>query len=56
MRGNKYELVLYHHNTNAILAKALNSCLEYKLINTQIYIDNYLKVRGFILKIQILDN
>ena len=55
-RGNKYVMVLYHYDTNAILAKALKSRAEQELVNAQEYLHKYLKARGFQPEVQILDN
>jgi hypothetical protein len=55
-QGNKYVLVLYEYNTNAILTEALKSRTATEMLHAHTKLCNYLKTRGFQPKIHWLDN
>ena len=45
-RGSKYLMVLYAHDSNAILAEPLTSCSERKLILATRVLYSYISARG----------
>ena len=56
LRGNKYLMVLYDHDSNAILAEPLTSRNKRKLIRFTRVLRAYLSDRGLTPQYQILDN
>ena len=55
-RGSKYLMVLYDHESNAILAEPLTSCSERKLIRATRVLHSYLSDHGLTPQYQMLDN
>ena len=55
-RGNKYIMVMFVEDANAILAEPLKSRSERDISNVMIKLHTYLTDRGFKLQTQILDN
>ena len=55
-RGSKYRMVLYDHDSNAILADPLTSRNERELIRATRFLHTYLSDRGLTPQYQILDN
>ena len=55
-RGSKYLMVLYDHDSNAILAEPLTSCSERKLIRATRVLHSCLSGRGLTPQYQIIDN
>ena len=55
-KGNKYVMVLYYHDTNAILAGPLKPHSQKNILNAQIKLHEYPPDRGFTTRVQILDN
>ena len=55
-RGSKYLMVLYVHDSNAILAEPLNSCSKCELIRATRVLHSYLSARGLTPQYQMLDN
>ena len=55
-RGSKYIMVLYDHDSNAILAEPLNSRNERELIRAARVLHAYLSDRGLTPQYQMLDN
>ena len=49
-------MVLYDHDSNAILAGPLTSCSELELIRSTCVLHSYLSARSLIPQYQILDN
>ena len=54
--GSKYLMVLYDHNSNAILAEPLTSHRKRKLIRATCVLHSYLSARGLTPQYQMLDN
>lgn len=54
--GSKYIMILYDHDSNAILAKLLRSRTESELVRAYSILHTYLTTRGFKPKQQRLDN
>ena len=55
-RGNKYIMVLYDHDTNAILVEAIKNRPDQEIIRAQTKLHDYCTDRGYTPKVQILDN
>ena len=55
-RGNKYIMVMFVEDANAILAEPLKSRAERDIVNAMIKLHTYLTDRGFTPQTQILDN
>ena len=55
-RGNKYIMILYDYDSNAILAKPLKSKSEGEMIRAYTKLHEYLPGRGLKLHLQKLDN
>jgi hypothetical protein len=55
-RGNKYVMILYNYDSNAILAKPLKSKSEGEMIRAYTKLHEYLSNRGPKLRLQKLDN
>jgi hypothetical protein len=55
-QGNKYIMILYNHDSNAILAEPLKSKSEGKMIRAYSKLHEYLSDRGLKLRLQKLDN
>ena len=55
-RGSKYLMLLYDHESNAILAEPLTSCSERELIRSTRVLHSYLSARGLTPQYQMLDN
>ena len=54
--GSKYLMVLYNHDSNAILAEPLTSRSKHKLIQATRILHSYLSDRGLTAHYQMLDN
>ena len=55
-RGNKYVMVMYDNDTNAILAEAMKSRTQDEMVRAQAHLHGMLTKRGFKPHVQILDN
>jgi hypothetical protein len=55
-RGNKYVMILYDYNINAILAEAMSSCTAHEMIRAYEKLHTYLVTRGLKPQLQGLDN
>ena len=55
-RGSKYLIVIYDHDSNAIIAEPLKSRSEHELIRIYSALHTHLSNRGLAPKVQILDN
>ena len=55
-RGNKYIMVLYANDSNAILAEAMKNRTQEEIVRAQEHLHQILTDRGFKHHIQILDN
>ena len=54
--GNKYILIVYHYNANAILADPLKDRTAKSIVSAHQRIYEYLTIRGLKPKFEILDN
>ena len=55
-QGAKYILVLFHQDTNSILAEPFKKNTQEELVNKQQKLHKYLLERGHKIKMQVLDN
>ena len=55
-RGSKYLMILYDHDSNAILEEPLTSCSERKLHRSTRVLHSYLSANGLTPQYQMLDN
>ena len=55
-RSSKYLMVLYDHDSNAILAEPLTSCSERELLRATCVFHSYLSARGLTPQYQKIDN
>ena len=55
-KGNKYIMVMYDNDSNAILAEAIKNRSQQEIVRAQKKLHDYLTSRGFRPLVQILDN
>ena len=55
-RGRKYLMVLYDHDSNAIITEPLKLCSEHKLICAYSALHNHLSNRGLTPHVQMINN
>ena len=55
-KGNRYIVVLYSHDLNAILAEPIRSRSQHEIVKAQTKLHDLLTSKGFAPKVQILDN
>jgi hypothetical protein len=54
--GNKYVIILYDYNSNAILAEAMSLCTAHEMVRAYEKLHTYLVTRGLQPQLQRLDN